>query len=258
MGTARSVAAAHQREPGRTGVLLHPVLAIARSPRARRVARCRCGCGLGRTSGSRPWELRCRPRVFAGQRPVNAQGGVWVPGGPHGLQNRWSQHGWLGGFDSRPPPPAVTPRRCQAAARPRGAAAPGRDRRRRGPGGRVRLARRPPRSARRDRAVVRARARPALPRGATRQPGSAGVESRGSQVPPFLARPGPVGPVHRGWDHAGSGSRRIATPCSAPCWAGGRAASLAWAPQRVTASGPSRSTSSAACRQPRCWQRPGR
>ncbi len=31
-------------------------------------------------------------------------GGVWVPGGPPGLQNRWTARGVVGGFDSRPPP----------------------------------------------------------------------------------------------------------------------------------------------------------
>ena len=32
-------------------------------------------------------------------------GGVWVPGGPPGLQNRWTALRVAGGFDSRPPPP---------------------------------------------------------------------------------------------------------------------------------------------------------
>src|SRR6266567_3378920 len=32
-------------------------------------------------------------------------GGVRVPGGPPGLQNRWTARRVVGGFDSRPPPP---------------------------------------------------------------------------------------------------------------------------------------------------------
>jgi len=34
-----------------------------------------------------------------------AGGGVWVPGGPPGLQNRCGRGSRSGGFDSRPPPP---------------------------------------------------------------------------------------------------------------------------------------------------------
>ena len=33
-----------------------------------------------------------------------SSGGVWVPGGPPGLQNRWAALRVAGGFDSRPPP----------------------------------------------------------------------------------------------------------------------------------------------------------
>src|SRR6516225_3947847 len=43
-----------------------------------------------------------------GHRPGGGslgRGGVWVPGGPPGLQNRWTARRAVGGFDSRPPPP---------------------------------------------------------------------------------------------------------------------------------------------------------
>jgi hypothetical protein len=35
-------------------------------------------------------------------------GGVWVPGGPRGLQNRRGGDELPGGFDSRPPPLRLT------------------------------------------------------------------------------------------------------------------------------------------------------
>ena len=49
------------------------------------------------------------------------QGGVWVPGGPPGLQNRRGRASRPGGFDSRPPPPTATmpaPPKCEMTRKP--------------------------------------------------------------------------------------------------------------------------------------------
>ena len=43
------------------------------------------------------------------------QGGVWVSGGPRGLQNRRGRGSRSGGFDSRPPPP-ISSRTSRAAS----------------------------------------------------------------------------------------------------------------------------------------------
>src|SRR3954451_5012615 len=47
-------------------------------------------------------------------RALAVRGGVWVPGGPRGLQHRRDRVARSGGFDSRPPPPYRLPGRRSA------------------------------------------------------------------------------------------------------------------------------------------------
>ena len=64
----------------------------------------------GRTFGVLP--RRFRLEEHGGRRPGAGNvgsGGVRVPGGPPGLQNRWTARRVVGGFDSRPPPPRPGP-----------------------------------------------------------------------------------------------------------------------------------------------------
>ena len=75
------------------------------------------GAGIGGGVGHGPVAAPRRRGRRDGQRrrhawvtPASAMpsrvgiGGVRVPGGPHGLQNRWTARRAVGGFDSRPPP----------------------------------------------------------------------------------------------------------------------------------------------------------
>src|SRR5262249_62310281 len=90
-------------------------LALARSAVVAGLARTGPGLG-GRFAGAVGGLPRGAGGDFgfdAGQRVTGVQGlrsrvrtgGVWVPGGPPGLQNRWTARRVVGGFDSRPPPP---------------------------------------------------------------------------------------------------------------------------------------------------------
>ena len=109
-GRRRGPARSPQRVTGRTTSWL-PMTHGAREPSAKCVRR--VDRGPQREGGPPANRRRAEASLPLGDLIVSAhgkaskvmRGGVWVPGGPPGLQNQRAACRVAGGFDSRPPPP---------------------------------------------------------------------------------------------------------------------------------------------------------